>query len=336
MKYIDVQSTEPSFNLALEQYVFDELSENDDFFLLWQNDNAIIIGKNQNTYMEINTDYVRQHDIRVVRRLSGGGAVYHDLGNLNFTFIVKESRRQFDFSQFCRPVIAALRQFGVNAEINGRNDMVIDGKKFSGNAQYFKNGKIMHHGTLMYHSNLETVSSALQVSEDKILSKGVKSIKSHITNIRFYMKDDIPMEEFKHKLVDAMFAENRLENYCLTESDLKRISEISNARYSTWEWNYGRSPEFGICRKKRLEGCGQIELYLDVNNGRITAFDIYGDYFSGQDKEDLCKAVIGSMLDAADLRARLSGIQVNEYIHNLSNEKLISLILEDSDSTKSK
>jgi lipoate-protein ligase A len=329
MKYIDVKTTDPAINLALEQYVFDVLSEEDDFFLLWQNDNAIIIGKNQNTYTEINEDYVKQHSIKVVRRLSGGGAVYHDLGNLNFTFIVKESRKQFEFSQFCRPVIRVLQELGVNAEINGRNDMVIDAKKFSGNAQYFKNGKILHHGTLMYDSDIEVIGSSLKVNAQKIVSKGVKSIISHVTNIRPYMKEDVPILKFKELLADRMALEYGLEKYELTKEDLNQIQKIALQRYAAWEWNYGKSPEFKIRRQKRYEGCGQIELCMDVQNGHITGFDIYGDYFSYQDKEGLCKAVTGCTLNEEDIRKRLRNVDVGSYIHNFSNDKLIELILSD-------
>ena len=185
MYYLESTKTDPSWNLALEQYVFDVLGPRDDCFMLWQNDNTIVVGKHQNTLEEINTDYVKEHGVTVVRRLSGGGAVYHDLGNLNFTFVA-ENRfgSEFDFSTFCRPVVDALRSLGVPAEINGRNDMTIEGRKFSGNAQYMKKGRIMHHGTLMYDSDLEAVSRALNVKPDKIESKGLKSVRSRVTNIR--------------------------------------------------------------------------------------------------------------------------------------------------------
>lgn len=332
MKYINVQSTDPSINLALEQYVFDELSEEDDFFLLWQNNNAIIIGKNQNTYLEINTKYVMQYGIKVVRRLSGGGAVYHDMGNLNFTFIMKENRKQFDFAKFANPVILALEKLGVKAEVNGRNDMMIDGKKFSGNAQYLKNGKIMHHGTLMYDSNIEVISNALHVNSEKIASKGVKSIKSLVTNIRPYMNDsNIPISEFKKLLVENMFAENSLQAYNLTAYDIKRIGEISKKKYATWEWNYGKSPNYEICRQKRFEGCGQIEICMNISNERIKDFDICGDYFSYKDKDDLCRAIDGSRLESEDIGERLKAIDVSSYIHNFSNEELIALILGEKD-----
>ena len=187
MYYLESTKTDPSWNLALEQYVFDVL---DGCFMLWQNDNTIVVGKHQNTLEEINTDYVKEHGVTVVRRLSGGGAVYHDLGNLNFTFVA-ENRfgSEFDFSTFCRPVVDALRSLGVPAEINGRNDMTIEGRKFSGNAQYMKKGRIMHHGTLMYDSDLEAVSRALNVKPDKIESKGLKSVRSRVTNIRPYVTD---------------------------------------------------------------------------------------------------------------------------------------------------
>ncbi len=328
VKYIDVTSTDPSVNLALEQYVFDTLSKDEDFFLLWQNDNSIIIGKNQNTHMEINSEYVKQNGIKVVRRLSGGGAVYHDLGNLNFTFIVKEGSRQYDFSKFCKPVIKALDKLGVKAEVNGRNDMIIDGKKFSGNAQYFKNGKIMHHGTLMYNSNLEVLSGALQVNVEKIAAKGVKSVKSHVTNIKPYMKDDnIPILEFKRLLLENMFAENDLESYALTSFDWNQISKLAEERYAAWEWNYGKSPDYEIRRQKRYEGCGQIEICMNIRSGIITDFDLFGDFFSYEDKEELLRAIIGSRLSEENIKDRLEGIEVGRFIHNFTKEDLICLLL---------
>ena len=229
MIYIKSPSTDPHFNLALEQYVFDEMDRSQEYFMLWQNDNAIIIGKHQNTVREINSSYVKEHGISVVRRLSGGGAVYHDLGNLNFTFIVSENGlEQFDFGSFCRPIVKALGHFGVKAEINGRNDMTIDGKKFSGNSQYAKQGRVMHHGTILYDSDLETVSHALQVSADKIVSKGVQSVRSRVTNVRNYMEKDVPIGEFWEMLLQDMAAETPMEFYNLTEADLERVRQIQN------------------------------------------------------------------------------------------------------------
>ena len=183
LSYLDLMTTDPSYNLAMEQYVFDCLPRDRMYFMLWQNDNAIIVGKYQNTIAEINEEAVRERGIRVVRRLSGGGAVYHDMGNLNFTFItdVGESNA-LDLKLFCEPVVRTLATLGVKAEVNGRNDITIDGKKFSGNSQYIRQGRVMHHGTIMFDSDLSVVSEALRVDPTKIQTKGIRSVRSRVTN----------------------------------------------------------------------------------------------------------------------------------------------------------
>lgn len=250
MYYLESTKTDPSWNLALEQYVFDVLGPRDDCFMLWQNDNTIVVGKHQNTLEEINTDYVKEHGVTVVRRLSGGGAVYHDLGNLNFTFVA-ENRfgSEFDFSTFCRPVMDALRSLGVPAEINGRNDMTIEGRKFSGNAQYMKKGRIMHHGTLMYDSDLEAVSRALNVKPDKIESKGLKSVRSRVTNIRPYVTDQtLTVDGFREILRRSMFRAYPLTAYALTPEDLDTVERLRRDVYRRWEWNYGASPPAASAR----------------------------------------------------------------------------------------
>ena len=185
LSYLDLMTTDPSYNLAMEQYVFDCLPRDRMYFMLWQNDNAIIVGKYQNTIAEINEEAVRERGILVVRRLSGGGAVYHDMGNLNFTFItdVGESNA-LDLKLFCEPVVRTLATLGVKAEVNGRNDITIDGKKFSGNSQYIRQGRVMHHGTIMFDSDLSVVSEALRVAPTKIQTKGIRSVRSRVTRAR--------------------------------------------------------------------------------------------------------------------------------------------------------
>lgn len=327
MKYIESPSNDPYFNLALEQYVFDKMSRDEEYFMLWQNDNAIIIGKHQNTIEEINHEYVKQKGISVVRRLSGGGAVYHDLGNLNFTFIVdKGDISKFDFSKFCNPIVKALEQFDVRADINGRNDITINGKKFSGNSQYIKKNRIMHHGTIMYDSNIGVVASSLKVSKDKIYSKGVKSVKSRVANVKEHMKEDIPIDEFKKLLLHYMFEESDLTEYKLTNEDIKNIETIMNDRYSTWEWNFGTSPKYNILKERRFDDCGKIELYMEVNNGIINNIKIFGDYFGNGDSIDISNKLIGCKIEEEEISDALSNLNIQHYFNNLEVENFIKLI----------
>lgn len=329
MYYIESDSTDPRYNLALEQYAFDALSTDRNVFMLWRNDNAIIVGKHQNTVGEINPAYVKENGILVVRRLSGGGAVYHDLGNVNFTFIVSAGNlAAFDFASFCRPVIRALASLGVQAEINGRNDMTIDGKKFSGNAQYCKRGRVMHHGTILYDSDLSVVGAALNVPRDKIESKGLKSVQSRVTNIKAYMAEDIPVEAFMRALRDAMFRENGMVEYTLAPEDIASVKKLQTEVYDTWDWNYGASPAYSIRKERRIEGCGKIEVHLNVEKGVVTDAAFHGDYFGNADAADIAAILKGRRLEAGVLAEAFSGVNIGEYFHNLDMGNFIAILTE--------
>ena len=329
MYYIESDSTDPCYNLALEQHAFDEIAAGRDVFMLWRNDNAIIIGKHQNTWAEINADYVKQKGIRVVRRLSGGGAVYHDLGNVNFTCITTASALgAFDFASFCRPIIHALAELGVQAEMNGRNDMIIDGRKFSGNAQYRRRGRVMHHGTILYDSNLGVVGEALVVPRDKIESKGLKSVRSRVTNVKPYMRDPVPVERFMEVLRTAMFREFGLTAHVLGDKDKAAVQSLRRDVYETWDWNYGRSPAYNIVKERRVEGVGKISAHINVERGRIRDIAFYGDYFGNADGQALASALAGRRPEASDLAEALEGIELGEYFHNLDKRTFIEILTE--------
>lgn len=328
-KYIESPSTNPYFNLALEQFVFDRLSPDHRYFMLWRNDNAIIIGKHQNTAEEIDAEVVRKRDIRVVRRLSGGGAVYHDMGNINYTFIAPvEPGMPLDFGIFCRPVIDALTQFGVHAELNGRNDMTIDDQKFSGNAQYRKRRRVMHHGTLLYDSDLSVLGKCLVVPKDKIESRGLKSVRSRVTNIKDYMPEDIGVESFMAGLRDAMFRNYDMSAYELTPEDVAETTRLQQEIYETWDWNYGNSPDYNIRKSRRVEGCGKVEIHMDVEKGLIARIAFYGDYFGNMDNGDLRTLLVGKKLERDSLRTVLSTIDVGEYFQNLDTETFLDILTE--------
>ncbi|NCE64876.1 lipoate--protein ligase [Pseudoflavonifractor sp. 524-17] len=330
MYYIESPSHDPHFNLALEQYVFDRLDRSQGYFMLWQNDNAIIVGKHQNTTAEINAPYVKERQISVVRRLSGGGAVYHDLGNINFTFIADAGDvAKFDFSTFCRPVVKALRSFGVPAEINGRNDMTVDGKKFSGNSQYMKHNRVMHHGTIMFDSDLEVVGQALAVSKDKIQSKGLKSVRSRVTNIKPYIQGDVSTQEFFRTLRDFMSEEYQLQPYPLAQADLEAVRALQAEVYDKWEWNFGRSPAFQIQKERRVEGCGKLEVHMDVaKGGAITALAFYGDYFGNGDSAELAQRLTGQPLEENALRAALADTDIGLYFNKMDLDTFLSILLQ--------
>lgn len=328
MIFIESPSTNPAFNLALEQYVFDSMDKSHEYFMFWQNDNAIIVGKNQNTIEEINSIYVHEHDIKVVRRLSGGGAVYHDMGNLNFTFIVNASSgSEMDLNKFSSIVAKALNNIGIPATAEGRNDIQIDGKKFSGNAQYVKGNRIMHHGTLMFSSNMQILSEALQVSESKIKSKGIKSVRSRVTTISQHLPSPMSLKTFKEHLISQLFANAVITPYTLTADDTKAIEQLQQDVYELWEWNYGRSPEYNIRKKRRFPNCGEIELFMNVEHGTITAFQAYGDYFSQKDMKQLESLLQNTRLIEEELLQTLADTDISHYFNCLTKKEFIDFLL---------
>lgn len=326
MLYIKNESTNPFFNLAMEEYLFN-LDDGNNYVLLWQNEPTIVIGKNQNTAEEINSDYVKEKGIHVVRRITGGGAVYHDLGNLNFTFINKGTeKKEFDFSKFTMPIIKALGKLGIKAELSGRNDITIDQKKFSGNAQYVKYGKVLHHGTLLFNSRMEELVKALKVSEDKFQSKGIKSVRSRVTNIADYLSMDITVSEFKELLLKYMFDEDtELTEASLSEADLDNINTLMRDRYMSWEWNYGVSPEFNLKQGKRFEG-GKVEVLVNVKQGSIQGIKFYGDFFGSGDLSEIEAALTGKRYDEETIRSVLAQLNIGNYFKGITLEELLSCI----------
>lgn len=326
--FIDVSTTDPAFNLALEQYAFDALPRDRSWFMLWRNDNTIVIGRHQNTLAEIDAAAVREQGVKVVRRLSGGGAVYHDLGNLNFTFIQDADQSgMLDMGLFCRPVAQALQAMGVDAQVNGRNDITIGGKKFSGNSQYVREGRVMHHGTIMYDSDLDMVGRVLQADPEKIQSKGVASVRSRVTTVRAHMPYPVPLEEFKARLLEEISRNRPMEPYTLTQADLQAVEAIKRERYDCWDWNYGVSPPCDILRRRRVEGCGLVEAHLHLEQGRIASLAFFGDFFSAVEPEELARLLLGCPLEEDALAQRLEGAEVPRYIAGLTAGELADILL---------
>ena len=325
-KILVLKTTDPAYNLAAEQYIFDVLSEEHDFIMLWQNDRSVIIGKYQNTLAEINRAFLDENGIKVIRRLSGGGAVYHDLGNLNFTFITHKPEDQpVTMRTFCLPIVDALASIGVKAELNGRNDITVEGKKISGNSQYVRNGKIMHHGTLLFNSDLDTMEKALSVDPDKMEAKGIRSVRSRVTNISRY--SSVSPESFVDILQKHFEEEKQAEEYTLSETDTESIRKIAASRYDTWEWNYGRSKECTLLQKGRVEGCGTIEIRICLEGSRIESLSFSGDFLALSELDPLENIFSGREPSEKDYRELLNGIDVSAYIRGLKNEELLRILL---------
>ncbi|MBC2304960.1 lipoate--protein ligase [Listeria booriae] len=330
MYFIDNKNVkDPTINLAVEEFILTELDLDEPVLLFYINQPSIIIGRNQNTIEEINTEYVAKNNIKVVRRLSGGGAVYHDEGNLNFSFITKDDGDSFhNFAKFTQPIVEALKKQGVNAELKGRNDLLIDGFKVSGNAQFATKGKMFSHGTLMLDLNLDNVVASLKVRKDKIESKGIKSVRSRVANISEFMEQKMTTEEFRDLLLLDLFdVENvkDVKEYVLTEADWEKIHAISEKRYNNWDWNYGKSPKFNLERTKRFP-VGGIDVRLDVVKSVIADVKIFGDFFGVGDVTEIEDKLRGVNYDRKAIETALQGVDIKHYFGNITLGDFLDLI----------
>ena len=328
MLYIDNKSNDPYYNMALDEYVVKYLDASKDYFYFYQNRPTVVIGRNQNTIEEVNLDYVKKHDIIVVRRMSGGGAVYHDMGNINFSFVVDYRKEDFNsMERFAKAIVKALSKFGINPEFSGRNDITIDGKKFSGNAQYVTRNRILQHGTQLFDSDLTVLSKALNVKPEKIRTKGIKSVKSRVANIKEYLTDkNVTVSQFKQMLLNYVFEVEgvELQEYRLTPEDMEQIMRLRDEKYSTWEWNVGSSPEFDLIRSTRFSG-GEVQVHMNVRDGIITDIRFYGDFMSIRDVSELEEKLKGQKFKQGDIKEVLSQIDIKEYFGFISLEELLSL-----------
>jgi lipoate-protein ligase A len=319
--------TNPRLNLALEEYALRNFNSQSDYLLFYINEPSIIIGRSQNTLEEINHDYVEKKSIHVVRRISGGGAVYHDFGNLNFSFITNhDNTRLSNFKKFTEPVISVLSKMGLEAELKGRNDILINDKKISGTAQFSTGKRMVSHGTLLFDTDLTEVTNALQVKMNKIESKGHKSVRSRVANISEFLDKQIKIEEFRALLLDGLYLENKkFETYHLTSEEWKAVILLKEEKYDSWEWNYGRSPKFNIQRSKRFP-VGEIDVRLFVEKGYLTELKIFGDFFGKKPLEDIENLLIGVKYDKEKISKKLNGISIEAYFGDIPKSEFIELL----------
>ena len=330
MIYYISKTHDTAFNIALEEYCFKQLKDEDEIFLLWINEPSIIVGKYQNTIEEINTEYTREKGIHVIRRISGGGAVYHDLNNLNYTIISNRDKGQegFNFKEFSKPIIETLAELGVKAEFTGRNDLEIDGQKFCGNAQAYIKDRVMHHGCLLFNVDFSALGNALKVSKDKIESKGVKSVRSRVTNILPHLKTPITVEEFGDKIMEYMKKQYPdMKEYVFSKEELDYIAKRAEVKRS-WEWNYGESPEFNITRGKRFKN-GKIQIFATVENSRIKNIKFYGDFFGkNEDLSEIENLLKNVKYTAEDVKEKLESIDIGEYFSKFTVDEIVEVIIE--------
>ena len=325
--YLETGQTDPAYNLAFEEYVLLNKKEGD-FLLLWQNENAVIIGRNQNTEEEIDRAFTEAHSVKVVRRITGGGAVYHDLGNLNYSFITDcGAFDQAALSAFAEPVVAALRGLGLNAEASGRNDITVDGRKVSGTAQRVQGGRILFHGTLLFDSDPDMVAGALRADPAKFRSKSTKSVRSRVGNISRFLPEKMSLEAF-WKYLKSSLLQGDFEETFLDKNEMASVNKLKSEKYDTWDWNFGRSPRFDRKQKMAFPG-GILETGISVSRGGvISAVSFRGDFMSRRDVSEVEAALTGCRYEKEEMRKVLEAFPLPEYFGGITAEEVLGSLIE--------
>lgn len=325
MIYLQSESDDANFNFALEKYAMDELDIADAYFIFWRTAPTLMIGRYQNTLAEINMPFAKERNINIVRRVTGGGTIYTDENGWQFSFIAKNTgERRIEFGTYTKPILDALASLGVSAQRSGRNDLVIDGKKFSGNAQYIRKNLTLHHGSLLYDTDLETLVRALSVDDEKIVSKGIQSVRQRVTNIAEHMPKKLTSLEFKDVMLKFLLKD--MQTYALSQKDIARVNGIKRAQFDAWEWNFGNNPKFNRTKEQRFAG-GKLTVRSFVENGRIADIHFFGDFFAKEGLETLAAKLTGCLYKEDEIRKTLAENNAAGYFYNITLDEILSCII---------
>lgn len=334
MLALRINSLDPAYNLALEECLFDALKPGDPgCFLVWRNGPSIIVGRHQNTLEEINEEFIRESGIPVVRRGTGGGAVYHDEGNLNFSFLLTLGKNEkADFAPFMRLMVDALADLGIAAELSSRNDITVDGRKISGSAQRRSGEKLLHHGTMLVDLDMSVLGRALTGNPDKYRSKGVASHRSRVANLREFMAPGLDRDSCLRMVTDAVVKRCADGEAALPPALEARAQELAETKYRSWDWNYGKSPAFTTRLRERFPW-GAVECLLDVKNGLVRSCRIFGDFFSSHEIADIERVLTGARFLQDDMRAALARLPypLEEYFTGAREEEVAAFLTGETD-----
>lgn len=322
--YLETGSLDPAYNLSFEEFVLNHRTVGN-YLILWQNANTVVIGKNQIAEAEINHAFVDEHQIKVIRRNTGGGAVYHDLGNLNYSFITDAGDvSQLNMQRFTALIVQALRNLGLQAESSGRNDILIEGQKVSGAAQQLSGGRILHHGTLLFDSDPDMVSGALHADPLKFQSKSTQSVRSRIGNIRSFLPTDLSLYDFWRYLKEALTT-NGFTQQSLSSQELAGVEQLKREKYDTWEWNFGYAPQYNFSQKRRWMG-GTVEVHAHVEHGVVSSIAFYGDFLAPRSLEEVVQLLVGIPFDRSAFSRVITEDQISRCFGSISKQELLDTI----------
>ena len=325
MRYLKNPSTNPYYNMAFDEYCLESLPIDEPVFFLWQNKPAVIVGYNQEVNTEVNLDYLKEKGIDLVRRVTGGGAVYHDLENLNYTIVGRSEDLERDYPEYAALMMKALQALGVPATLSGRNDILVDGKKVSGFAKRVCKNRLMVHGTLMYNVDVDVLTHVLNPSTTKLQSKGIASVRSRVTNLCNYLPELSDIQAFKNRLEEILSNNYSDAEYQLSETDLAHIQRLTDEKFATWEWNYGRSPKATLVHSARL-ACGTVEIHLTLAENRIASCRFGGDFLGNLPASDIEKALTGIPYEINEIRKCLSKLEISRYFDRVSADNLLEMM----------
>ncbi len=327
MIYIKNSSTNPYFNLAFEEYFLRYVDLDDTIFSLWRNKPSVVIGKHQNTFKEINHKFVSEHNILVARRITGGGTVYHDFGNLNFTLITKVDHFDImDIKAYIIPIVQVLNKMGINAQLSERNSITIDGKKISGTAEAFTNKKLLCHGTLLFDTDINALNKALKVEEEKIESKSVKSVPGEVANIKDFLNKKYDILNFENEILTQISSDIPFREYSLNENDIKNIKKLAKEKFSIWNWIYGESPPFTIRNTKKFP-FGNITFSADIERGAVVKKICFkGDIINFSNISYIEELLRGKKFERNTFKKILKNIKISKYFRNITLDEVLSLL----------
>lgn len=327
MRYLRNNHTDPYFNMAFDEYCLEQLTIDEPVFFLWQNRPSVIMGANQEVHTEVNLDYLKENNISLVRRVTGGGAVYHDLGNLNYTIVGRSDDLERDYPEYTRIMLQALQKLGVQATMSGRNDILVEGRKVSGFAKRVCKNRLMIHGTLMFNVDIDKLTQVLCPPATKLQSKGIASVRSRVANLSEFLPDITDISLFKQHLENILSNNYADQEWTLSPKDIQNIELLAHEKFEKWEWIYGHSPRATLNFSEKL-ACGTVHIHLNISENRITSCQFGGDFIGNIPTNELEDALTGLPYDRDSISKFLEETDISRYLDGVTSAELLQLIIQ--------